>query len=113
MWRLVLFTGIAGILACGGPQVSQRLADHGPEGDHRGVALSRTLAEGAGQQRLYRCLDPNLNDQLTSGTERLTTWTPCWEVKEPNQRVLRLEDRAKTPTEQAAAREPRAAGQER
>lgn len=105
MWCLVVFVGLAGILACGGPQVSPRLADHGPEGDHRGAGLSTTLAEGAGQQRLYRCLDPNLNDQLTSGTERLTTWTPCWDVKEQNQHLFRLEGKVRTPTERAAARE--------
>jgi hypothetical protein len=27
------------------------------------------------------CSDPVLDDQLTSGTEPLTTWSPCWDIE--------------------------------
>ena len=30
----------------------------------------------------YACGDTVLNDQLTSGTERVTSWTPCWDTDE-------------------------------
>lgn len=30
----------------------------------------------------YDCGNVVLNDQLTSGGQRLTAWTPCWDIKE-------------------------------
>lgn len=40
-----------------------------------GITGPETKADPA----TYRCGDTTLNDQLTSGTERVTSWVPCWD----------------------------------
>ncbi|MEO8702369.1 MAG: hypothetical protein ABI867_20155 [Kofleriaceae bacterium] len=37
------------------------------------------MEAAAARQATYRCGDTTLNDQLTSGTERVTAWVPCWD----------------------------------
>jgi hypothetical protein len=38
-----------------------------------------TGPEAKANPSTYRCGDTTLNDQLTSGTERITSWVPCWD----------------------------------
>jgi len=51
----------------------------------------------------YACGDTVLNDQVTSGTERVTSWMPCWDTDEEAAEAHRS----------AAARELRTAREER
>jgi len=51
----------------------------------------------------YACGDTVLNDQVTSGTERVTSWMPCWDTDEEASEAHRS----------AAAKELRTAREER
>jgi hypothetical protein len=75
----LLTTGFVVAAACTASQATQRL-DMPPSGDPGGDLAA--VGETAGKQLVYRCGDPALNDQLTSGGERLTSWAPCWDTVE-------------------------------
>jgi hypothetical protein len=63
---------------------------------------------GEGYQYAYNCGDQVLNDQLTSGGQRVTTWMPCWNVQEETRQhevdVRMAADEQKQETEDAGAR---------
>lgn len=63
--------------ACSGPQVSR--TDTLTAGQQQA-----TLTDGAPTSgvRSYQCGDAVLNDQITTGNERLTTFIPCWDMEE-------------------------------
>jgi hypothetical protein len=52
----------------------------------------------------YQCGDTVLNEQSTSGTEPITTWTPCWNLDEE----AAIRHRQAADAERRAAREDRA-----
>lgn len=78
-------------VGCGGRQAapmperpmswSERIEEaeqHEAEAERHARAAER--AERAPANHI--CGDTQLNDQLTSGTERVTTWVPCWDIEE-------------------------------
>ena len=52
--------------------------------DKRAAEHDRAAAavEGAPVPERFDCGDPNLNDQLTSGGLRVTTWQPCFDLSD-------------------------------
>ena len=63
--RSALIAGLV-VAACSGPQLT---IDRAPR-------VAQAPSPSA-----YRCGDP-LQDQSTSGTERVSTWNPCWDLEE-------------------------------
>lgn len=62
------------------------------EGHQRSADQHERAAADAEQSRspdTYSCGDPVLNDQLTSGGTRVTTWQPCFDVAEERAMDLR------------------------
>lgn len=55
----------------------ERTAEH-----HEQVAGELRTPGTPAQPENFACGDTVLNDQVTTGTERVTTWTPCWDPAE-------------------------------
>ena len=94
--RKLLFVAILGLSACAGAQVTTPIS----AGDHKAANRPQTAADLAadreehGPVAYHRCGDPVLSDQATSGGERLTQDSPCWEMNTARveAKTERLED---------------------
>ena len=107
----ITLVSIATLVACGGDQQISRPDDRGwaehmlaaQEHDQRATQHERAAAaaEASRGPDSYSCGDTVLNDQLTTGGNRVTTWTPCFDLAEENavehrevaQRERKLADR--------------------
>jgi hypothetical protein len=82
--RKLLFLASLVLSACAGAQVSSPVS----AGDHKAASRASTSSELAadreehGPVAYHRCGDSVLSDQATSGGERLTQDSPCWEVNQ-------------------------------
>ncbi|MBS1118750.1 MAG: hypothetical protein H6Q90_978 [Deltaproteobacteria bacterium] len=103
--------------ACGGRQVPERphrsqaehlaaASEHDRRAAREDLARDRAAAERASwdDPAAYSCGDVVLNDQLTTGGQRLTSWMPCWDFSEEAQ----LRHRWRAQVERQAAAEERA-----
>lgn len=82
--RKLLFVASIMLSACAGAQVSSPVS----AGDHKAANRASSSAdlsadrEEHGPVAYHRCGDSVLSDQATSGGERLTQDSPCWEVNQ-------------------------------
>lgn len=63
------------IVACGGPRATR--PDTLTAGEQQA-----TVRETPGGASTYQCGDAVLNEQITTGSEPLTTFIPCWDMEE-------------------------------
>jgi len=88
--RALLFILIVGACNSSQPPLVRQprtWAEHITEAEQHeenAIAHERAVAEadGPSDPAAYACGDTVLNDQLTSGGEQLTSWMPCWDLKE-------------------------------
>lgn len=74
--RLAIF--VAGCVACGGGSMLEP------------VNVVAPIPEGVVEiGDVFVCPDTVLNDQLTTGGRRVTTWQPCYDLGEPPARIRR------------------------
>jgi hypothetical protein len=82
--RKLLFVASIVLSACAGAQVGSPVS----AGDHKAANRASSSAdlaadrEESGPVAYHRCGDPVLSDQATSGGERLTQDSPCWEMNQ-------------------------------
>ena len=121
---LVFIVGAA-LAGCGGPQLahpsdtrswSERMLDAQAH-EQRAAAHEQaaTEAEQRSGPAAYNCGDVDLNDQLTTGGRRITTWQPCFDIAEEaamQHRFLAAKERAAARYDYQTARQlVRAEGQ--
>ena len=121
---LLIIVGAA-LAGCAGPQLAhppdtrswtERMLD-AQEHERRAAAHEQaaTEAEERSGPAAYNCGDVDLNDQLTTGGRRITTWQPCFDIAEEaamHHRDLAARERAAARYDYATAQQlVRAEGQ--
>ena len=106
--------GLLLLTACAGPPGARHdrpkgWAGHQAEAEQHERAANvhdqaATEATASSSIDSYQCGDTVLNEQITSGTEPVTTWTPCWNFDEE----AAIRHRQAADAEREAAREDRA-----
>ena len=106
--------GLLLLTACAGPPQARHerpkgWAGHQAEAEqHERAALAHDQAAeevvSSSSIDSYQCGDTVLHEQSTSGTEPVTTWTPCWNLDEE----AAIRHRESADAERRAAREDRA-----
>jgi hypothetical protein len=110
--RAQTWLGLLLLVSCGGKQkvedrprgYAELMTDanqHERKAEHHEQVVSELPSPA--QPENFACGDTVLNDQVTTGTERVTTWMPCWDPAEEAVESHRA----------AAARERKTARQER
>jgi hypothetical protein len=108
-FSFLLAIGASG-LACagsvGGGHQSTSAAVHAAAAErHEQAALAheQMVAQVENNPATYSCGDEVLNEQMTSGTEQLTSWMPCWDLTEETE----IRHRAAARRERALAQRSR------